>query len=88
MTPLKLQVELLRAEFASSPDPIKQTSGYKCPDCGAHYNVSRGRHSKKWLALHTANPHCAGHGRFLCHAASYEQAMEVCREYAEGEKRL
>lgn len=89
MTPLKLQVELLRAEFEATPNPITLTSGYKCPDCGAAYSVNRGRNSLKWLALHTMNPHCYGHGKFLCNdAETREQAMEVCREYAEGEKTL
>lgn len=89
MTPLKLQVELLRAEFASTPDPVARTSGHKCPDCGAYYAVMFGRHSKKWFAMHTLNPHCADHGQFICtNAETREQALEVCREYAEGEKSL
>lgn len=89
MTPLKLQVELLRAEFEATPNPITLTSGYKCPKCATPYVIHFGRHSKKFLAFHGMNPHCADGYKFICKdAASHAQALEVCREYAEGEKTL
>lgn len=89
MTPLKLQVELLRAEFASSPDPITRASGYKCPHCKKPYVINYGRNTKKFLAFHGSNEHCQDDYKWLCKdAVSYEHALEVCREYAEGEKTL
>ena len=73
---LTLCIERLR----DLPDANKNEAGHRCPHCAAPYLVSFGRRSKKWLAWHSLNPHCAQNGRTVTsNAATQEQAVEMCR---------
>lgn len=83
--PHNLAIAQWLSDMAATPDPVKQTSGIRCPLCGYHYNITRGRRCKRWLAMHALNPHCKRWGDFLRpHAATEEQAIENVREVCEA----
>ena len=77
-------VAIFLENMAATPNPCSDTSGHRCPLCGAPLCVRWGRHSKAWFAFHGMNPYCADSSRWLARGvATQAEAVEACRQAAE-----